>query len=691
MKGKRWHSVYIFVLFSVIFLFSINWIGLLSYGSNAQGLKPKANFKWSILNPRFSGIVQFIDVSANKPISWEWEFGDGTKSYEQHPIHYYSKTGVYKVSLRVSNNYGVSRAIKLIFIYVIKQQTRDDKLNERFIDWSLAGIWYNGVKKKPVYQVIFCNVKENIPGSQLLAKGDGISDDTDAIQTALNLCPEGQVVYLPRGIYKLTRGLVINKSIIIRGECDQNNYPLTELLQAASLGSNRATIELLGHSSYPYTKVANVIGGFEKNSNIIEVSNPEYFKEGQIVTLDELNNSYLVTNYGRIGDSGSLNQCNYAGRIEGGLRSYGETFLIKQVSANKIIINRPLYWNFKSYLMPQLYVHSERPLYYAGVENLHLKANDGVEDGSGIILANCAYCWINNCEIESFPRRAIWLKDGSYGCEISHNYIHNAPELNDFLPDKRYGIFIYGNCSDNLIEDNIIHFVLAGIVLEVGNSGNVIAYNYINTTCYNKNKWKTSDILTHAPHNYMNLFEGNVAGTLEFDIYWGSSSHQTVLRNWLHTRNPDWEVNQNRIALVNGGWNRYDTIIGNVLGYPGMVQVENYPIYYEQIPFETNYEVIHLWKVGFWSGAKGTPEQNGDPLTLATIIRHGNFDFVRNQIEWDNSISLRTIPNSLYLKSKPEWFGSLAWPAIGPDLSPPNGIIPAQWRYENQKYFAPVQ
>jgi hypothetical protein len=40
------------------------------------------------------------------------------------------------------------------------------------------------------------------------AKGDGITDDTTAIQAAINACPSGGTVFLPNGIYRVTQTLV---------------------------------------------------------------------------------------------------------------------------------------------------------------------------------------------------------------------------------------------------------------------------------------------------------------------------------------------------------------------------------------------------------------------------------------------------------------------------------------------------
>ncbi len=65
-----------------------------------------------------SGIVQFADSSDNLPQTWAWDFGDGTSSNEPSPLHNYSSTGTYTVSLIVSNNFGSDTLIKTSYVVV---------------------------------------------------------------------------------------------------------------------------------------------------------------------------------------------------------------------------------------------------------------------------------------------------------------------------------------------------------------------------------------------------------------------------------------------------------------------------------------------------------------------------------------------------------------------------------------------
>lgn len=56
--------------------------------------------------------VQFTDESEGSPLSWRWDFGDGSISSEQHPAYEYRKPGQYMVTLQVWNELGcMSEAI----------------------------------------------------------------------------------------------------------------------------------------------------------------------------------------------------------------------------------------------------------------------------------------------------------------------------------------------------------------------------------------------------------------------------------------------------------------------------------------------------------------------------------------------------------------------------------------------------
>ena len=57
----------------------------------------------------------------------------------------------------------------------------------------------------------------NVTSSAYGAKGDATHDDTLAIQAAIDACPQGGVVYFPRGIYKITATLDWKSGVTLRG------------------------------------------------------------------------------------------------------------------------------------------------------------------------------------------------------------------------------------------------------------------------------------------------------------------------------------------------------------------------------------------------------------------------------------------------------------------------------------------
>lgn len=63
-------------------------------------MKPISNFGYSIEN----NTVAFSDLSLNQPTGWLWDFGDGSQSTDQNPVHIYSQAGIYEVKLITTND-----------------------------------------------------------------------------------------------------------------------------------------------------------------------------------------------------------------------------------------------------------------------------------------------------------------------------------------------------------------------------------------------------------------------------------------------------------------------------------------------------------------------------------------------------------------------------------------------------------
>ena len=86
-------------------------------------LPPVAEFNASKQIEFIGNPIQFNDISIQGPTTWSWNFGDGQTSTEQHPVHTYSTSGVYNVSLTVSNHFGSDSELKTGYIEILSERS----------------------------------------------------------------------------------------------------------------------------------------------------------------------------------------------------------------------------------------------------------------------------------------------------------------------------------------------------------------------------------------------------------------------------------------------------------------------------------------------------------------------------------------------------------------------------------------
>ena len=88
-----------------------------------------------------------------------------------------------------------------------------------------------------------------------------------------------------------------------------------------------------------------------------------------------------------------------------------------------------------------------------------------------------------------------------------------------------------------------------------------------------------------------------------------------------------------------------------------------------------------VWLLG-WDDASPQPY---DPVTATTTLRHGNFDYLTNQVAWDPTILDHTLPASLYLPGRPAFFDAgsgYTWPWVDPAGTTKLYTLPAKARYD---------
>jgi PKD repeat protein len=77
---------------------------------------PTAVISVTTASPAVGTAMRFMDASVGSPTSWEWDFGDGTKSNSAAPQHRYAAPGTYVVGLRAANGAGASSATEMVTV-----------------------------------------------------------------------------------------------------------------------------------------------------------------------------------------------------------------------------------------------------------------------------------------------------------------------------------------------------------------------------------------------------------------------------------------------------------------------------------------------------------------------------------------------------------------------------------------------
>jgi hypothetical protein len=96
------------------------------------------------------------------------------------------------------------------------------------------------------------------------AVGDGTTDDTAALQAALNACPAGGVVYLPVGIYRTSAPLKIPPYVTLQGshgggEAQSTSSPTPSCIKPLPSFTGNAVIQILDQQLGGYTSLCSEV------------------------------------------------------------------------------------------------------------------------------------------------------------------------------------------------------------------------------------------------------------------------------------------------------------------------------------------------------------------------------------------------------------------------------------------------
>jgi hypothetical protein len=559
---------------------------------------------------------------------------------------------------------------------------------DRATDWNPGMMGVGGI---PVRSTV-CSV---------LTPRGGALDDAAQIQAAINSCPVGQVVQLAAGTYIINSGnfLLINKGITLRGAGPgRTTVAKTDGAKPyrETAGAKPSPLIVVGPFRYPATHEAasersvDLTTDAAKGSYAVTVASAEGFSEGQIVLLDEASGASWQTDpqgRGQIWASPDWRVVwqkhnpvvqhvddfaadtfpttpNTAGSwFSRPDRPTAEIKQVASVSGSTVTFTTPIHISYRHSHTAQLSRYAQAHVQYAGVEDLTLIGGD---DGN-LRFQRTALSWARNVESTVWHSEGFAI-DGSFRIELREFYVHDAAWA---APGGGgYAISLAHGTAEVLIENGISVRANKVMVARSAGAGSVVGYSYFDMGYINYNgAWIEVGLnASHmvGPHHV--LFEGNYAQNADSDLTHGNSIYHTFFRNHLRGirapfdnqaggRIDDFTQSRNGPKRCAGlmAYSYWMSFIGNVLGASGQMRGWVY---------ETTFAdgTPGIWMLGWDSRVS-------DTRVSASTIRHGNFDYVTNTLKWDPTITDHTLPNSLYLTDKPDFFNAgsgYIWPWVDP-------------------------
>jgi hypothetical protein len=354
-------------------------------------------------------------------------------------------------------------------------------------------------------------------------------------------------------------------------------------------------------------------------------------------------------------------------------RPVGQMLEIAAIDGNTVRFSTPLHIAFRTARTAQLTRYTVPwGARYAGVEELYVRG--GQDDNITVRFA--MYSWIRGVESDWSSGDSVGF-DTSFRCVLRDSYAHDTPS--PYPGGAGYLLSLSEYTADTLIENNIFVNANKVMVMRASGGGNVIGYNYFdNGYIESYPGWMETGLnASHLTCPHFELFEGNLAFNIDGDDTWGGAVYNTYFRNHATGRRrsfPDVD-NRRAIGLMYGHY--YYNFVGNVLGLAGQT-----PAPYTALAIEDFWpwsdDPVSMWRLGYspedWNGP-------ADARVISTVHRHANFDYVSGAVQFAAGFDT-VLPDSLYLPSKPGFFGTRAWPWVNPTAATRLLVLPAKARYD---------
>lgn len=292
--------------------------------------------------------------------------------------------------------------------------------SSRLPQFSLAG-YACGKESIPEYPVVTSVVEHG-------AKGDGLTDDTAAFQSAIRAASSQGAVLVPSGRYVITDVLEIDRSgIVLRGEGPEKSvlvfpHPLSELHPRENVDAVKSAYSFTGgfivmRGTDQGRHVSEIIAPSKRGDANLTVSSPDGLKAGdwiRVIMEDPPDHSLLRHLHGDLLDPGTDTL-----RMS---RPVDWAAQVTSVDGGKLTLDRPLRIDVRTEWKPEVKT-MEPTLRHSGIENLGFEF-PGVpkrphlqEAGyNAIQMTGAVDCWIRHVTVTDADNAVILA--GSRFCTV---------------------------------------------------------------------------------------------------------------------------------------------------------------------------------------------------------------------------------------------------------------------------------
>ncbi|UUX93104.1 right-handed parallel beta-helix repeat-containing protein [Methanoplanus endosymbiosus] len=386
--------------------------------------------------------VTFTDRSVGDPYEWSWDFGDGSNSTKKNPVHTYTQTGTFSVSLNITNSTGTYSAAKYDYIKVTDPLVVPD--NYPTISAAISAA-ENGdtiqVKSGEYNEIVTINKTLILTGIDTgsglpVINGEGLSDANSLVSLDCNNSViENFVIQNFKGDYWASSGIYMNASY-----CSVLNNTICDL----NYGIYSSYI------GYYKERFNNTISGNTISSN----------NEG--IYLDRGCSNIKIT-------SNEIRNNTY------GLESYDNSYLFLR--------NNSLHDNSYNLILFDYTGDSDidtgnlvdgKPVYYLSGESG--RTIDSSTNAGMVCLVNCSDITVSDLDLSNCGV-GIWIS-GCNNCTISGNTIKYS----------EYGIENTGSNGSTISDNQISNGGWCGIIID-GSTDVTLRRNEASGNNYNYAMW----------------------------------------------------------------------------------------------------------------------------------------------------------------------------------------------------------